>query len=134
MKFFLREGAYYRFYGIDFLACDLCGCFAFTAPSAPLKFKIQGRKEFPDFRWKSPRTPNGRVRSYILEIYDSTDGQLVFNRTIISKGSFTLRSTLKYYHTYLAKLRAVTVKPGPAAEKTFRTAEGRELNFDFFSL
>jgi len=96
-----------------------------AAPSAPLKFKIQGRKEFPDFRWKSPRTPNGRVRSYILEIYDSTDGQLVFNRTIISKGSFTLRSTLKYYHTYLAKLRAVTVKPGPAAEKTFRTAEGR---------
>ena len=100
-----------------------------AAPSVPISFKVKIVKNFQIFSWERPKAPNGEIRSYQLEIYDSEGKRLVFNETIIGKMKFKLKSGLKKRHMYKAILRAVTVKPGPPAEMTFRSAEGRKRDF-----
>ena len=99
-----------------------------AAPSAPVKFKVNIVKEFQMFSWKRPKAANGEIRSYQLEIYDLEENGLVFNQTFVGKMKFKLKSGLRKHHMYKAILKAVTVKAGAPAEKTFRSAEGRKLN------
>lgn len=103
------------------------------APSAPLDFNIEVTKQSQKFSWKRPQTPNGVIRSYMLELYDKKTNKVIFNETIpvqkhdlLQVKTFEIGQGLKKYHEYRALLRAVTVVPGTSAENEFISVQGRE--------